>query len=101
MVEQTGSRVASGVGLGRYGMACRTKNDFHQDVGKLPHPAADYLDVLRTIGARALIGASDWTQGKKDAAIRRGPHNSTHEHREFLEGEMMEMISKGRWIVLP
>jgi hypothetical protein len=42
-----------------------------------------------------------WPQERLDAAANRGPHQSTHEHIEFMRQELSEMTERGQWIVLP
>jgi hypothetical protein len=42
-----------------------------------------------------------WPQERLDAAANRGPHQSTHEHIEFMRQEFSEMTEAGQWIVLP
>ena len=43
----------------------------------------------------------DWTPQQLQAAVERGSHQSSHTYLGFLESEMVDMIKKGYWIVLP
>ena len=42
-----------------------------------------------------------WTEGERQAALKRGPHRSATEHTLFLQDEFASMIEKGQWVVLP
>ena len=42
-----------------------------------------------------------WTEGERQAALKRGPHRSAMEHTLFLQEEFASMIEKGQWVVLP
>jgi hypothetical protein len=75
--------------------------DLHPDVGKLPHPAAHYLDNLRQRGAKVTLATAPWSPDRISEALKRGPHKSSHEHVEFLEGELVDFLHRGQWVVLP
>lgn len=81
--------------------ALRTPNDFSPDVATIPHPAGRYLDYLRKHGAPTKLQTAPWSADRIEQAIRRGPHQSAHQHSEFLYGEMADMCDKGQWMVLP
>ena len=42
-----------------------------------------------------------WTEGERQAALKRGPHRSATEHNLLLREEFASMIEKGKWAVLP
>jgi hypothetical protein len=42
-----------------------------------------------------------WSHDRISAAINRGPHKSSDEHVDFLEGELVEFVNRGQWVVLP
>ena len=67
----------------------------------LPHPASHLLDYLRKVGAPVITGTLPWTQDRKRAALRQGPHKSAKDHTAFLRQEFTDMIHKGHWTVLP
>lgn len=75
-------------------------NDFHPEVGTLPHSAAPLLDSLRTEGAPAHVTPA-WTQGQRAAALARGAHKSAKDNIPFLREEFTDMIRKGQWTLLP
>jgi hypothetical protein len=75
--------------------------DLHPDVGKLPHRAAHLLNRLRVSGAPVETKSAPWTRQQKQEAIRRGPHQSAHQHVDFLRQEYVDMICKGQWVLLP
>jgi hypothetical protein len=75
--------------------------DLHPDVGKLPHRAAHLLNRLRVSGAPVATKSAPWTRQQKQEVIRRGPHQSAHQHVDFLRQEYVDMIRKGRWVLLP
>ena len=44
--------------------------------------------------------SGSWTEGERQAALKRGPHRSATEHTLFLRKEFASMIEKGQWVVL-
>jgi hypothetical protein len=48
-----------------------------------------------------LLSTKPWDPSRIEAAMRRGPHKSAKEHRDFLQTEMADMIEKDQWVVLP
>ena len=42
-----------------------------------------------------------WSKDRLDAAVARGPHQSAHQHLQFLREEFGDMLRKGQWMVLP
>ena len=70
-------------------------------VASLPHPAADVLEQLRSRGAPVVQTTPPWTLQERDAAVQRGPHQSSNAHTEFLREELQSMVAAGQWMVLP
>jgi hypothetical protein len=52
-------------------------------------------------GAPIATKSVPWTWQQKQEAIRRGPHQSAHQHVDFLRQEYVDMIHKGQWVLLP
>ena len=48
-----------------------------------------------------VLMSGSWTEGERQAALKRGPHRSATEHTLFLREEFASMIEKGQWVVLP
>ena len=68
----------------------------------LPHSATPYLDRLRRTGVPVLTVHPPWTTLQRDQAVARGPHASAAAiHREFLCTEMLDMVRRRYWTVLP
>ena len=45
--------------------------------------------------------SGSWTEGERQAVLKRGPHQSATEHTLFLSEEFAYMIEKRQWVVLP
>jgi hypothetical protein len=56
------------------------------------HPAHHLLKQFATRGAPVLLRTPPWTQGRKDAAMQRGPHKSAYEYQDFLRSELLDMV---------
>ena len=65
------------------------------------HPAGEYLDRLRPIGAPVLQKTKPWSRESISIALERGSHQSALSHLEFLRDEMADMIEQGYWVMLP
>ena len=48
-----------------------------------------------------VLASGSWTEGERQAALKRGPQRSATEHTIFLREEFASMIEKGQWVVLP
>ena len=72
-----------------------------EEVGRLPHPAHHTLKHLRLHGAPVKNQDRPWTPEEVDAAARRGCHQSANTYRDFLYGELADMMDQGQWLVLP
>lgn len=75
--------------------------DLASSVGKLPHPAASLLHHLRCHGAPIPMMTGPWTEGRKQMAIERGPHQSSNEYKEFVREEFTDFVQKQFWTILP
>lgn len=76
-------------------------NDFHPEVGALPHPAATLMERLRTEGARSIAKGPPWSTEQLHDAVTRGAHKSAKDHIPFLREEFTDMLQKGYWTLLP
>jgi hypothetical protein len=77
------------------------RGDFHADVGRIPHPAAHFLNRFRIGGAPVICQGEPWNFAQKAAALARGPHQSANQNIPFLRQEFVDMIRKGQWTLLP
>jgi len=75
--------------------------DLQPAVCTIQHPAAHLLNHLQCHSAPAVLSTSLWSQAQCEAAITRGSHLSARQHPPFLEQEMLHMVRKGQWIILP
>ena len=71
------------------------------DPYRLPHPAAPLLSYLRTYGASVGQSTTEWSLTERDAALHRGPHQSTCGKESFVRDEFADMVVAGHWLVLP
>ena len=65
------------------------------------HPAHRLLRQYGHRGAPVVLSNAPWPTNKVTAALERGPHKSATEYLEFLREEMVEMVKKAQWTVLP
>ena len=79
----------------------RQQGDWNNDVGNIKHPAGRLLDHYKRHGAPVKFHTKPWTRARVEAALKRGPHRSCHEHVQFLHEEFIDMIQKSQWIILP
>ena len=71
------------------------------NVRHLQHPAKPLLHHLSSIGFPAHLSSDPWSLAHKDAAVLRGPHQSSFQHIDFLRDELADMVARATWIVLP
>jgi len=73
------------------------------DLGDLviEHPAARLLRHVGTRGVPIVLTTPPWDSKRIYAAATRGPHKSAYEYQDFLRNEMVDMILRRQWIVLP
>jgi hypothetical protein len=76
-------------------------SDMHADVAALPHPASRILHQYRKCGVPITMRNLPWSQQRKNEAIKRGAHLSAKQHTDFIRQEVVSMINKGQWTVLP
>lgn len=71
------------------------------DLSRIQHPARELLQHLELVGATAAQTTPSWTPSRLQGVMQRGPHKSAYEHVDFLRNEMVDMIDKDIWVVLP
>jgi hypothetical protein len=77
-------------------------SDHPDTLQHIPHPAASYLHRLATHGVPAPSAAKPWTRTLRYTTYKRGAHSSAqYQFRDFLTAEMLDMVCKGYWSVLP
>jgi hypothetical protein len=79
----------------------RARGDFASLDKIISHPAHRLLRQYKYRGAPVVLSTKPWTAQQVEAAVNRGPHKSADEYVDFLRNEMVAMIQKGHWIVLP
>ena len=47
------------------------------------------------------MSTQPWTTSQLDAAVHRGPHQSSHQYSDFLRDELADMVDRATWLVLP
>ena len=67
----------------------------------MKHLARRLLRQYKHRGAPVVMMLGSWTEGERQAALKRGPHWSATEHTLFLREEFASMIEKDQWVVLP
>jgi hypothetical protein len=68
------------------------EGDFHPQVKRVPHAAAELLADLRATGAKVELSTPQWTMAHKEASLVCGPHQPANAHTAFLRGEFTAMI---------
>ncbi|KAI2513452.1 hypothetical protein MHU86_926 [Fragilaria crotonensis] len=79
----------------------RGQSDVTPTVRSIPHKAGRLLEHLRRRGASVPMASPPWDLDRKDAAILRGSHQSSHGEREFVAQEMLDFCRQGYWLVVP
>ena len=74
---------------------------YFASLADVKHPAQRLLRQYKHRGAPVVLMLGSWTEGERQAALKRGPHRSATEHTLFLREEFASMIEKGQWVVLP
>ena len=67
----------------------------------LPHKAARLLGHLGTRGASVPTSTPPWSKERREQAMARGPHKSSHGEREFVCEDLLDFCRQGYWVVLP
>ena len=52
-------------------------------------------------GAPVVLMTGKWLEGERQAALKRGPHQSATDHAPFFCEEFTSMVEKGKRVVLP
>jgi hypothetical protein len=61
-----------------------------------------YLSRLAWHGVPAPSSATPWQESRLRPVLRRGPHTSAlHQFKSFLFEDLLDMVSKGYWAILP
>jgi hypothetical protein len=77
-------------------------SDHPPSLNKTHHPAAPYLHRLALHGVPAPSSSPPWTKHQLKTTLVRGAHTSAkHQFRDFLMSDMLDMVKKGYWSVLP
>ena len=71
------------------------------DLHTFQHPARRFVRHIGRRGAPVIIQTAPWSADRQRAAVERGPHKSAYEFQEFLRTEMVDMVNKATWSVLP
>ena len=79
----------------------RGKSNLAAGVEQVPHKASRLLAHVRKRGASVVTATSPWSLNRRDAAVRRGAHQSAHLDRAFVFEEMLDFCVQGYWLVLP
>ena len=77
----------------------RGRGDF-ASLADVKHPARRLLRQYKHRGAPVVLMSGSWTEGERQAAFKRGPHQSATEHTIFLREEFDSMVDKGKWVVI-
>ena len=78
----------------------RGRGDF-ASLTDVEHPMRRLLRQYKQRGAPVVLASGSWTEGERQAALKRGTHRSATEHTLFLREEFASMIEKEQWVVLP
>jgi len=89
--------------LGWYRFVCKLQHpsDCAAHLDALPHSAGSYLHCLASQGVPAPSTSSPWSSHQKRQQLRRGAHPSAHIFKYFLHQDMLDMVQKGYWTLLP
>jgi len=77
-------------------------SNYSSTIHNLPHPMGPYLSRLARLGIPAPSSATPWRESRLSTVLRRGPHTSAlHQFKSFLFEDLLDMVSKGYWAILP
>jgi hypothetical protein len=82
-------------------VACHHPLSDFSTLDNIHHAARRLLRHYKHGGVPVQFSTSPWTQQHIQHTLTRGPHQSAHDYIDFLQEEIMDMIAKGRWVVLP
>jgi len=75
--------------------------NIHPAIHHIQHPAAHLLDHLQLHGVPVHMHSGMWMLQQLNAAMAHRSHYSARQNLEFLSAEMMTMLQKGQWLILP
>jgi len=76
--------------------------DINQAIQNIPHPSTLYLHRLARTGVPAPAMTAPWSRKQIRTVYTRGAHSSTlHQFKAFLYEDMLVMVKKKYWVVLP
>lgn len=76
--------------------------DINSNIGHMNHPQSSYLHRLAATGIPAPSHSKPWSKQHLLTVYRRGAHASAlHQFRDFLFEDMLDMVQKKYWVILP
>ena len=100
LIQTTAQQFSSSILWGDFIRTVKSRGDLHPDIANIQHPAAHLLSHFQKVATPAIMSGEPWSEGKIEAALKRGPHSSSKEGIKFLQNEFADMIEKQQWIVL-
>ena len=94
-LAQANDRVIAAHGWRRTVEYVRGVSNIARNVRNVPHKAARLLEHLRVRGAAVPTATEPWDQNRRDKAMARGPHQSSHGERQFVCEEMLDFCRQG------
>jgi hypothetical protein len=91
----------SSLGWERFIAESRGQSNISPEIAHIEHPASLLLHHLGLHGTPVALNTPAWSLERLDFAHKRGSHQSSSAHLEFLRGEMADMVEKGFWVVVP
>jgi len=89
-------------GWSNFVKALQHPGDIAPTIHTIHHPIAPYLSRLSKFGVPAPSAATPWSRAQRRRAVNRGAHSSAKiQFKEFLFHDMLDMIQKRYWVVLP
>lgn len=79
----------------------RGRPSISSDVRDIPHPAASLLENIRTEGVPYVRNGPNWSLDQRDEAMASPGYPSTMHYLGFVETELVDMVKKGYFVVLP
>jgi len=77
-------------------------SDINPTIAQVAHTAATYLHRLAKTGIPAPSLSAPWSKQHLHQVYRRGAHSSAlHKFQDFLLDDMLDMVRKKYWVVLP
>ncbi len=90
------------LGWQRFITTLQQPRDTASYLNRLPHPAASFLHRISSVGIPAPSSSAPWTMSRKRHHYQRGAHYSASaQYRTFLWDDMLDMVRKGYWTILP